>query len=64
MKTQAHEMVWYQHLIHLSPTTLQSVYRYYDGIPNLSNFDFDDIKNCPTYIKANMRKNSSKQTLM
>jgi len=29
------------------------------NMPNLSNFDFDDIKNCPTCIKANMRKNSA-----
>ena len=57
-------MLWYQQLIHLSPVTLQSAYKYCDGIPNLSNFAFDDIKNCPTCIKANMRKNTaSKRSL-
>ena len=59
LKTQAHEMLWHQLLIHLSPVTLQSAYKYCDGIPNLSNFSFDDIKNCLTCIKANMRKNSA-----
>ena len=58
MKTQAHEMLWHQQLIHLSPAGLQSAYKYCDGNPNLSNFGFDDIKNCPTCIKANMRKNT------
>ena len=56
---QAHEMIWHQRLIHLSPATLQNAYKYVDGIPNLSNFKFDDVKNCPTCIKANMQKNSA-----
>ena len=44
---------------------MKSAYKYCDGIPNLSNFDFDDIKNCPTCIQANMRKNTaSKRSLM
>ena len=64
LKTQAHEMIWHQQLIHLSSATLQSVYKYCDGIPNLPNFSFDDIKNCLTCIKANMRKNAaSKRSL-
>ena len=64
LTTQAHEMLWHQRLIHLSAATLQSVYKYCNGIPNLSNFTFDDIKNCPTCIKANMQKNSAlKQSL-
>ena len=42
LKTQAHKMLWHQQLIHLSPATLQSAYKYCDGIPNLSNFAFDD----------------------
>ena len=64
LKTQAHEMLWHQRLIHLSPATLQSAYKYCDGILNLSNFYFDKIKNCYTCIKANMRKNAaSKRSL-
>ena len=47
---QAHEMIWHQHLIHLSPATLQNAYKYVEGILNLSNFKFDDIKNYPTCI--------------
>ena len=57
LKTQAHEMLRHQRLIHLSSATLQSTYKYCDGISNLSNFAFDDIKNCSTCIKANVRKN-------
>ena len=57
-------MIWHQHLIHLSPLTLQNAYKYVKGIPNLSNFSFNDVKNCPTCINANMRKNSAgKQSL-
>ena len=61
---QAHKMIWHQLLIHLSPATLQNAYKYVEGIPNLSNFKFDDVKNFRTCIKANMQKNSSgKQSL-
>ena len=57
-------MLWHQCLIHLSPATLKSAYKYCDGIPNISNFAFDDIKNCPMCIKENMRKNAaSKRSL-
>ena len=56
---QAHEMIWHQRLIHLSPATLQNTHKYVEGIPNLSNFRLNDVKNCPTCIKANMRKNSA-----
>ena len=63
-KTQVDEMLWHQQLMHLFPATFKSAYKYCDGIPNLSNFDFDDIKNCPICIKASMRKNTaSKQSL-
>ena len=33
---KAHEMIWHQQLIHLSPGTIQETYRYVDGVPNLS----------------------------
>ena len=56
---QAHEMIWHQRLIHLSPATLKIVYKYVEGLPNLSNFKFDNVKNFPTCIKANMQKNSA-----
>ena len=57
-------MIWHQCLIHLSPATLQNAYKYVEGIPYLSNFSFDYVKNCPICIKANMRKNSAgKQSL-
>ena len=57
-------MIWYQPLIHLLPGTLQNAYKYIEGILNKSNFNFDDVKNCPTCINANMRKNSAgKQSL-
>ena len=52
-------MIWHQHLIHLLPATLQNAYKCVEDIPNLSNFNFDDVKNCPACIKANMRKNST-----
>ena len=39
-------------------------YKYIDGVPNLSQFDFDDVTRCPTCTKANLCKNSpSKQSL-
>ena len=57
LTNHAHEIIWHQRLIHLSPVTLQNAYKYVEGIPNLTNFSFDDVKNCPTCIKANIRKN-------
>ena len=33
---KAHEMIWHQRLIHLSPGTIQEAYKYVDGVPNLS----------------------------
>lgn len=59
LTNQAHEMILHQRLIHLSPATLQNAYKYVEGIPNLSNFSFNDVKHCPACIKANMRKNSA-----
>ena len=35
LKMQAHEMLLHKRLIHLSPSTLKSAYKYCDGIPNL-----------------------------
>ena len=58
LSKQAHEMIWHQRLIHLSPQTIKEAYNYVDGIPDLSCFNFDDVTKCPTSIKANLRKNS------
>ena len=55
---KAHEMIWHQRLIHLSPSTIKEAYKHVEGIPNLSHFDFDDITNCTMCTKANLRKNS------
>ena len=64
MTNQAYEMIWHQRLIHLSAAILQNAYKYVEGIPNLSNFSFNDVKNCPTCIKTNIQKNSaSKRSL-
>ena len=52
-------MIFHQNLIHLSHATIQNLYKYVEGISNLFNFKFDDIKNCLTCTKANMGKNSS-----
>ena len=61
---KAHEMIWHQHLIHLLPSTIKEAYKYVDGVPNISCFDFDDITKCTTCTKANLRKNSpTKQSL-
>ena len=58
LTNKAHEVLWHQRLIHLSPQTLKDAYKHVDGIPNLSKFEFDDIDNCSTCSKANMRKRS------
>lgn len=55
---KAHEMLWHQRLIHLSPQSIQNAHKFVDGVPNLSKFSFDDIDQCPTCIDANLRKNS------
>ena len=52
-------MIWHQCLIHVLPVTIQNAYKYVETIPNFSNFKFDDVKNCPTCIKSNMRKSST-----
>ena len=36
-----------------------NAYKYMEGIPDLSNLTFIDIKNCLTCPKANMQKNSA-----
>ena len=41
------------------PPTLRSAYRYVNGIQNLSYFSFDDVTNCSTFIKVNMKKSST-----
>ena len=43
----------------MSPSTLKLAYKYCGGIPNLSNFNFNDVKKCSTCIKANIQKNSA-----
>ena len=53
---KAHEMLWHQRLIHMSPQSIQQAYQYVDGVPNLTKFKFDDIDGCSTCIKANLRK--------
>ena len=58
MTEKAHQMIWQQRLIHLSPGTIQEVYKHVNGVPNLSRFEFDDISNCTTCTKANLCKNS------
>lgn len=43
---------------------IQEAYKYVDSMPNLSRFDFNDVTNCLTYIKVNLRTNSpTKQSL-
>ena len=56
---KANEMAWHQRSIHLTPGTIQEAYKYVDGVPNLSRFDFNDITKCTTCTKANLCKNSS-----
>ena len=57
-------MIWHQRLIHMFPGTIQEAYKYVDGVPNLSQFDFEDVTRRTTCTKANLRKNSpSKQSL-
>ena len=61
---KAHEMIWHQCLIHLSPSTIKEAYKHVDGVLNLSHFAFDDITNCTMCTKANLRNNSpTKQSL-
>ena len=43
---QAHEMLWHQRLIHLSPASIQNAHNFVDGIPNLSKFKFIKISKC------------------
>jgi hypothetical protein len=56
---KAHEMLWHQRLIHMSPQLIQQAHQYVDIVPNLSKFKFDDIDGCSTCIKANLRKKSA-----
>ena len=56
---KAHEMLWHQRLVHLSPSTIQEAHKFVDGVPNLSKFSFDDIDQCKTCLRANLRKRSA-----
>lgn len=46
LKEKAHEILWHQYLIHVSPQTIKESYKFVDGVPNLSNFDFENITKC------------------
>ena len=54
LKEKAHEMLWNQNLIHMSLQIIKEIYKFVDGVPNLSNFDFDNITKCLTCIKADL----------
>ena len=40
---KAHEMLWHQRLIHMSPQSIQNAHKFVDGVPDLSKFSFDDV---------------------
>ena len=42
----------------MAPKLIQEAHKYVDGMPKFSRFDFDDVTNCLTCIKANLKKNS------
>ena len=64
-REEAHEMLWYQRLIHLSPVTSRKAHLHCDGIPNLSKLRFDNITKCTTFLKANQTKSTqSTRSLM
>lgn len=42
----------------MSQQKIKQAYKFVDGVPNLSDFDFDNITKCSTCIKVNPIKNS------
>ena len=55
---KAHEILWHQCLMHMSPQTIQNAHKFVDGVPNLSKFFFDNIDQFPTCIDTNLCKNA------
>ena len=55
---KAHAILWHQRLLHLLSGTINEAYKYVNGVPNLSQFNFVGFTNCTTSTKANICKNS------
>ena len=51
---KAHEMLWHQRLIHMSPQTIQNAHKFVNGVPDLLEFSFDNINQCLTCIDVNL----------
>ena len=52
----ARELLWHQKLIHVGQHSMKSLHLHVDGIPNLSNANFNDLTKCATCLKANLTK--------
>ena len=58
IKQEALELLRHCRLIHCGASTLKGLHKYVDGVPDMSKFEFNDIKKCATCLQAKIHKNS------
>ena len=62
MNKEDEELLWHQRLIHGGDHNYDNLHKHVGGVPNLSEFKFDDVTKCSTCLQVKLTKDPAGTT--
>ena len=56
LNKKAEGLLWHKRMLHCGTHSFKNIHKHVDGVPNLNDFSFDDLCECPSCLKTNLSK--------